>query len=87
MDQHNIPKINLLKINAEGGEMDVLKGVQRQNHWHCIKQMVIKVYDTNGRLQEIKGLLEHRGFSVEIEQEDLQVHKLMNIYILYAVHK
>lgn len=54
-------RVDLLKINAERGEMDVLVGIQAR-HWPCIRQVSMQLHDISGRLQEAKALLAAAGF-------------------------
>jgi FkbM family methyltransferase len=67
--------VDLLMIDVEGGEVDVLRGIDPE-HWPLIRQAVIKVAvkleDDGGRLDSVCGLLRSRGFdpSVGPEPED-----------------
>jgi hypothetical protein len=38
-----------------------------------------------GRLPKMTRLLTNRGFNVKHDREDWSLHKLMNIYTVYAV--
>lgn len=80
--EHNINKIDLLKIDAEKSELDVLLGIKDQ-HWSLIKQVVIEVHDINHRVQEIIHLFEKHDFSrIIVEQEP--IFKDSDIYNIYA---
>ena len=54
--------IDLLKIDCEGAEWSVLKGIS-DLHWPLIKSLVIEVHDLDGRLNKIQNLLGEKGFS------------------------
>lgn len=80
---NNISEIALCKIDVEGSESDVLSGIADE-HWNHFKQFIIEVHDLNSRVDAIKELLTSKGFSVIIDQEDWELHKLMNIYTVFA---
>ena len=61
IDERNIDRIDLLKIDCEGAEWDVLLGI-KDEHWPVIKSMVIEVHDLNGRLKNMRELLKSKGF-------------------------
>ncbi|RLJ72738.1 non-ribosomal peptide synthetase [Pedobacter alluvionis] len=83
---HDIDVIDLLKVDVEGGEMDVLEGIDEAD-WSKIKQIVLEVHDINGRLEIIKQLLTSHFFQIHIHQhEDLHDTKLFNIYAISEVH-
>src|SRR5262249_7938833 len=48
-----------------------------------IRQVVVEVHDTDGRLQQIRALLERHGFTVAVEQDT--VLRATAIYSVYAV--
>lgn len=78
--QHNIERIDLLKIDVERSELDVLRGIAAAD-WSKIVQVVIEVEDRHNRLNTIIALLEARGYSVECEQDALlQGTSVVNVY-------
>lgn len=64
----NIERVALLKIDVEGAEMDVLRGIA-PNDWPRVAQIVAEVHDTEGRLAAMRALLETQGFAVTTELE------------------
>ena len=66
--EEGIKQIDLLKIDVEKCELDVLEGIE-ENDWKKIKQVVLEVYDSNGRLAYITELLQKHGFKVFVEQD------------------
>src|SRR5262249_12453603 len=54
--EHNIERIDLLKIDVEKSERDVLSGIS-DDDWEKIRQLVIEVHDIDGRLDEITVML------------------------------
>jgi amino acid adenylation domain-containing protein/FkbM family methyltransferase len=76
-----IKHIDLLKIDAEKGEWEVLKGIQLED-WPKIAQLVVEVHDIDGRLGAMQRLLEERGYEVRVEQDELLT--ATNIYTIFA---
>jgi FkbM family methyltransferase len=67
--EHGVPRIDLLKIDAEGEELEVLRGIECAD-WPKIRQVVVEVHDVDGRLSDITELLRERGFrEVVIDKE------------------
>ena len=80
IEENGVEKIDLLKIDVEKGEQDVLKGI-RDCDWPRIRQVVMEVHDVPGRLVEIVGLLNARGYEVNYEKgPSLQSTALYNLY-------
>jgi len=84
--ENKITAIDMLKIDAEGSELDIVMGIEADD-WRKIKQLIIEVHDVNGRLQKMISLLEGYGYNTLVDREDWEVHKLMNIFTIYAVKK
>ena len=66
--ERGVERIDLLKVDVEKSELDVLEGVDAA-HWPMIRQVVIEVHDTDGRLNRIERLLTEQGFEVYTEQD------------------
>ncbi|HEY5006186.1 MAG TPA: amino acid adenylation domain-containing protein, partial [Ktedonobacteraceae bacterium] len=81
MRENHIQQIDLLKIDVEKSEMDVLYGIEEKD-WQKIKQVVIEVHNHDGRLAQIKELLEKHGFHFSTEQSDWLANT--QLYTLYA---
>jgi FkbM family methyltransferase len=63
-------KIDLLKIDAEGSELDILGGV-RDEHWPLIRQVVMEIHDHDASVTPgVVNILESRGFRTLVEQPD-----------------
>ena len=56
VQEHEINKIDLLKIDVEKSELDVLLGIEALD-WQKIEQIVVEVHDLENRLQKIENLL------------------------------
>lgn len=69
LEEENIQKVDLLKIDCEGAELKVLQGIE-DAHWPRIEQVVIEVHNVDNRLAVIKELLKKQGFAhIVCEQE------------------
>jgi amino acid adenylation domain-containing protein/FkbM family methyltransferase len=65
-----VPTIDLLKIDVEKGELDVLAGIGPDD-WAKIRQLVIEVYDLDGRVAYVTDLLRRQGYRVAVEQDTM----------------
>jgi hypothetical protein len=69
LEEHKIPKIDLLKIDCEGAELSVLQGIKNE-HWPLIGKIVAEVHDVEGRMDVITKLLKSHGFiNIHTEKE------------------
>lgn len=77
---HGVSCIDLLKVDVEGGEHEVLKGIDDED-WPKIRQLVIEVHDIDDRLEQILTLLHMKGYEVARDQDDsLEQTTLHNLY-------
>lgn len=67
IDEHDIQKIDYLKVDTEGAEMHVLNGI-RPEHWPIVKQAVIEVHEGKPALRQVLELLKSNGFQAIVEQ-------------------
>ena len=67
--EHALPRVDLLKVDVEGAELDVLRGV-RDEDWPRVRQVVAEVHDIDGRLDLIVSMLRDRGFTRVITARD-----------------
>ena len=58
---HGIEQIDLLKIDAEGAELDVLRGISDQD-WPRVRQITIEVHRGEAAVQKVESILKTRGF-------------------------
>jgi FkbM family methyltransferase len=73
MRDEGIEHIDLLKIDVQRAELDVLRGID-DDDWPRISAMVLEAHDRpapgiEGRVNEIRGLLERHGFEAIVAQE------------------
>ena len=68
--EHQLERIDLLKVDVEKSESEVLRGI-RDEDWPRIRQAIIEVHDSDGQLAQITELLSRHGFSVTVDQDTL----------------
>ena len=83
MREGGIETIDLLKIDVEGAEWEVLRGVDVAD-WPRLRQLVIEVHNVGGRVERVQELLESNGFAVTVEQDDWALLRLMDVHMVYA---
>ena len=83
MREHDVGRIDLLKIDAEGCELEVLDGLAEED-WSKIRQAVLEVHDVDGRVDRMRTLFESKGFSTAVDQDDWATGRLAGLYLLYA---
>jgi FkbM family methyltransferase len=79
---HQAVRIDLLKVDAEKGELEIFRGIEPKD-WPKIQQVVVEVHDQDHRLKVITALLQHYGLT-EIEVEESSTLKNWKIYTVYA---
>jgi len=57
----DITRVDLLKIDCEGCELEVLEGLSDEC-WRIVAQIVLEVHDVDNRVARIEGMLKSRGF-------------------------
>ena len=81
LTSHEIPYIDLLKIDVQKSELDILHGIAAE-HWPLIKQVVIEVHNKHNRLDDIVALLKAQQFETRIVQDSIHTGSI--IYFVYA---
>jgi len=84
MNELGIDAIDLLKIDVEGEEYEVFKGIEAKD-WPKIKQIVAEVHDKKGRLKQVTQMLADNGFKIQLEKRELLPSTFVDIFHLYAV--
>lgn len=81
--EHNIQKIDLLKVDVERSELDVILGIERED-WQKIKQVVMEIHNLDNRIERVTALLKEHGFNeIIVEQEAfLKGYENFNLYAL-----
>jgi FkbM family methyltransferase len=83
MREGAVETIDLLKIDVEGAEWEVLQGVD-ESDWPRLRQLIIEVHNTDGRVQQVRELLESKGFAVSVGQDDWALLRLMDVHMVYG---
>lgn len=63
MAERDLVRIDLLKVDVEGEELEVLRGI-RDEDWPRIRAVVVEVHDRDGRLDAVRALLGAHGLEV-----------------------
>lgn len=84
--EHRVEAIGLMKIDVEGSEMDVIRGIAPED-WPRIRQFVVEVHDVDGRVQKLRDLFEARGYTTVVEQLDFETLKILKNFTIYAVKR
>ena len=78
--EHQLTRVDLLKIDVEKSEFEVLKGI-REEDWCKIQQIVIEAHDVNGQLERLTSLIQGAGYQVTVEQDhSIAGSRLYNVY-------
>jgi Methyltransferase FkbM domain len=69
ISQEQLRRVDLLKVDVEGMELAVLRGIAPQ-HWPLIRQVVAEVHDViehgSRRLTEVLGVLQLHGLECRV---------------------
>jgi len=84
LSSHLVPgeRVHLVKIDVEGAELDVLRGVDPA-HWPSIDQLVLEVQDLDGRMDAVGALLRGHGFDVGVRPSPL-IPEDIRTFLLHA---
>jgi len=79
--EYKIPKIDLLKIDCEGAELDALLGITNED-WRKINKVVVEVHDVENRVSVITEMLKSHGFTKIVKEKEkaLEETLLFNLY-------
>jgi 31-O-methyltransferase len=84
--EYELATVDLLKIDVEGSELEVLRGIAPAD-WLRIRQLVIEVHDADGRLATITDLLQEQGYRTSVEREKWAACELLGLSMIYAVRE
>lgn len=76
--------VDLLKVVVQKSESDVLAGIA-DTDWPKIRQLVIEVYDLDGRVEKLRSFLANKGFHIAVEQAPL--FQGAPVHLMYAVRQ
>ena len=81
--ENGLSRVDLLKIDVEKSELDVLRGINSDEDWDKIKQIVLEVHDIEGRLDRVTALLESKGYETHSDQDEL--FRNTGLYTVYGI--
>lgn len=85
MEAHDVDHVDMLKIDVEGGELHVLKGLQ-DDSWKKIRQVVAEVHEKN--LDQVEMLCRRHFSRVILEQApDMKGTSLWMMYCSQHINK
>ncbi|MGW7754508.1 FkbM family methyltransferase [Streptomyces violaceusniger] len=84
IDEFDIARIDLLKIDVEKSEFLVLEGLA-DDDWPKVRQVVAEVHDREQTLESFVALLESKDFTVFVEQDRLLSGS--EIYEVFAIQR
>lgn len=64
-----LDRVDLLKIDCEGAELEVLQGLGPSD-WPRVRQLVLEVHDVAGRLAAVLALLREHGFDSLVSEQE-----------------
>lgn len=81
IESEGLERVDLLKVDCEGGELECLMGVQ-ESHWPMIRQAVVEVHDQEGALETLRTRLSEMGLTEQVveQEEALQSTSLFNVF-------
>lgn len=81
ISRYELEQVDLLKVDAERGELDILSGIL-ETDWPKIRSLVVEVHNAQGRAETVTKMLLKFGFSSIMSEEDPLLHStgLINIY-------
>lgn len=81
VDEHGVERIDLLKIDCEGFELDVLRGV-RPEHWPLVQRVVTEVHDLDGRVDAVLTLLRDSGLTEQRTEKEagFEETRMVNVF-------
>ncbi|PRY36937.1 FkbM family methyltransferase [Umezawaea tangerina] len=78
----HVERIDLVKVDVEGAELEVLKGIEEAD-WARIAQLVVEVQQVGSRLAEVVGLLEAKGYTAVVERPSM-IDPSLDLHMVYA---
>ncbi len=81
IDETKVEKISLLKIDAEGSELEILSNIAPR-HWRLIQQIAIEIHGTRpSDADAIRAILDQQKFTYVMEEEKhLQSSGIVNCF-------
>jgi FkbM family methyltransferase len=81
LDELGLDRVDLLKVDVEGFELNVLRGIE-ERYWDRIGSAVVEVADADGELAAIEELCRAHGMRTEVRQ--VPEYRDTDLYIVFA---
>jgi FkbM family methyltransferase len=82
LEEQSIEQVDLLKVDVEGAELDVLRGIE-DRHWPLVRQAVVEIEGWQRNRDTVREVFTAHGFRVNAEQDPIQ--QAADIGMVYAV--
>lgn len=82
LDELGIDHVDLLKVDVEGAELEVLRGIE-ERHWPLVRQAVVEVEGWQQNRDTVCEVLRAHGLAVSAEQDSVQ--RAGDIGMVFAV--
>jgi FkbM family methyltransferase len=78
----HVERVDLVKIDVEGAELEVLKGINEAD-WARIEQLVVEVQQVGTRLESVTELLRAKGYTTTLGRPSM-VPTSLDLHMVYA---
>lgn len=78
----HVERIDLVKIDVEGAELDVLRGID-ETDWSRTAQLVVEVQQVGTRLEDTVELLRAKGFTTTVGRPSM-VPPVLDLHLVHA---
>lgn len=85
IEEDQVKRIDLLKIDCEGAELRVLQGLHAR-HWPIVRQIVAEVHDIDNRVEQVTQICRQAGFDKIIVEKDSMMGNTA-LYNVFATRK
>jgi sterol 3beta-glucosyltransferase len=82
VEEHGIERIDFLKVDVEGAELEVLRGIRAED-WVKIDCLAVEVHDVAGRVQAMRAMFRSAGLSAVHVNQDWPFEDT-DVYMLHA---
>ncbi|HAT8218209.1 TPA: methyltransferase, partial [Legionella pneumophila] len=83
IEKNRITRIDLLKIDVEGAELDVINSIKPEQ-FSFIKQLSIEVHDIDNRVEKLVSYLQKQGYITYVDRNPIFAELGFNHHMIYA---
>ncbi len=83
IENNQITRIDLLKIDVEGAELDVINSIKPEQ-FSLIKQLSIEVHDIDNRVEKLVSYLQKQGYITYVDRNPIFAELGFNHHMIYA---